>query len=306
MQAGSRIVMAYAGGTGALEAMPALAAAHGELVAVTLDRGQGKALEAVRDRALAAGAARAHVLDVRDEFARGYLLPALRAGALHRGGRSLAPALERSLVAAKLIEIARIERAAAIAHGWTGEERTAFERAVRSLDANLRIVAPGRSWTAAAAEPPSRPPREPSSEPASADVVFARGVPVALNGIDMPLPDLVANLATIAAAHGFGGAADRESAAEFALQKALVALRALRVRPEVDRFAGIVSREYADLVEAGLWFSPLRTALDAFVAAAQEPVGGLTRIRLFKGELDVAAEELPSKRLPLVSVRASG
>ena len=308
MQASSgRIVMAYAGGTAALEAMPALAAAHGDLVAVTLDRGQGKALEAVRDRALAAGAARAHVLDVRDEFARGYILPALRAGALYRDNRSLAPALERSLVAAKLLEIARIERAGAIAHGWTGEHRTAFERAVRTLDARVEIIGPAHAWSAPPPDASPRAPREPALEPATADVAFSRGVPTALNGIEMAVADLMANLATIAAAHGFGAAgAGHEPAAHLALQKALVTLRASRTQPEVDRFAEIAAHEYAELIEGGFWFSPLRAALDAFTAAAHEPVTGLARIRLFKGELQVSAEELASRRLTVVRVKASG
>jgi len=73
-----RIVLAYSGGLDTSVAIPWLAEKyHAQIVAVTLDMGQGKELEDVRDRALAAGAARAHVLDVREEFAREYVLAAL-------------------------------------------------------------------------------------------------------------------------------------------------------------------------------------------------------------------------------------
>ena len=81
-----RIVLAYSGGLDTSVAIPWLAEKYGaEIVAVTMDLGQGKELEDVRDRALAAGAVRAHVLDVREEFARDYVLPALKADARLRG-----------------------------------------------------------------------------------------------------------------------------------------------------------------------------------------------------------------------------
>src|SRR4029077_16458580 len=106
-----RVVLAYSGSRAAALAIPRLAEKYeAEIVAVILDVGQGKDLEAVRDRALATGpvprprlalapgAVRAHVLDVREEFARQYVLRALRADALFRDGRSLSPALMRPLL----------------------------------------------------------------------------------------------------------------------------------------------------------------------------------------------------------------
>ena len=78
-----RIVLAYSGSLDTSAAIPWLAERHGaENIAVTLDLGQGRELESVRDRALATGALRAHVLDVRDEFARDYVLRALKAAAI--------------------------------------------------------------------------------------------------------------------------------------------------------------------------------------------------------------------------------
>ena len=75
-----RIVLAYSGGLGASVAIPWLKEQYcADIIAVTLDVGQGDDLEEVRDRALASGALRAHVLDVREEFAHEYILRALRA-----------------------------------------------------------------------------------------------------------------------------------------------------------------------------------------------------------------------------------
>ncbi len=106
-----RIVLAYSGGLDTSVAIPWLTEHYGaEIIAVTMDLGQGKELEAVRDRALAAGAVRAHVLDLREEFARDYILPALKADALYEDRYPLATALGRPLIAQKLVEIADIER----------------------------------------------------------------------------------------------------------------------------------------------------------------------------------------------------
>src|ERR1700730_3703242 len=117
-----RIVLAYSGGLDTSVAIPWLAAKyHAEIVTVTLDMGQGQELEEVRDRALAAGAVRAHVLDVRDEFAHEYLLPALKADALCEYRYPMATSLGWPLIARKLVEIADIEGARAVAHGCIGQ-----------------------------------------------------------------------------------------------------------------------------------------------------------------------------------------
>ncbi|MFI5178535.1 MAG: argininosuccinate synthase domain-containing protein, partial [Vicinamibacterales bacterium] len=88
-----RIVLAYSGGLNASAAIPWLADTHGaEVMTVTLDLGQGGELEEVRDRALATGAVRAHVLDVREEFARDYILRALKADAIYEDRYPMATA----------------------------------------------------------------------------------------------------------------------------------------------------------------------------------------------------------------------
>ena len=117
-----RIVLAYSGGLDTSVAIPWLAEKYeAEIVAVTLDLGQGKELDDVRERAMAVGAVRCHVLDVRAEFAEQYVLPSLQAGALYEGQYPLATALGRPLIAKQLVEIANMESAGAIAHGCTGK-----------------------------------------------------------------------------------------------------------------------------------------------------------------------------------------
>jgi argininosuccinate synthase len=150
-----RIVLAYSGGLDTSVAIAWLAEKYdAEVIAVTLDLGQGRELTDVRERALAVGATRAHVLDVRDEFAREYILPALQAGALYEDRYPLATALGRPLIARKLVEVARMEGATTIAHGCNGKanDELRLELGVRALDPSMRILAPARIWGMSKAE----------------------------------------------------------------------------------------------------------------------------------------------------------
>jgi argininosuccinate synthase len=144
-----RIALAYSGGLDTSVAIPWLAEKFGaEIIAVTLDLGQGQELSDVRERALAAGALRAHVIDAREEFARAYILPALQAGAIYEDQYPLATALGRPLIARHLVEIARMEGATAIAHGCTGKDndQVGLDISVRALDGALEVIAPARMW----------------------------------------------------------------------------------------------------------------------------------------------------------------
>jgi len=144
-----RIVLAYSGGLDTSAAIAWLAEQYSaEVIAVTLDLGQGRELTDVRERALAVGAARAHVLDVRDEFAGDYILPALQAGALYEDRYPLATALSRPLIARKLVDVARMEGASVIAHGCNGKanDELRLELGVRALDPAITVLAPARIW----------------------------------------------------------------------------------------------------------------------------------------------------------------
>ena len=106
-----RIVLAYSGGLDTSIAIPWLAETFkAEVVTVTLDLGHGAELVEIRQRALALGAVRAHVIDVREEFVRDYALPALQAGALYGDRAPMTTALTRPLIARKLVDVARMER----------------------------------------------------------------------------------------------------------------------------------------------------------------------------------------------------
>ncbi len=144
-----RIVLAYSGGLDTSVAISWLVEHyHAEVISVTLDLGQGKELDGMQERALSAGATRAHVIDVRDEFSSDYILPALQAGAIYEDRYPLATALGRPLIAKKLVEIAQIEGAGAIAHGCTGKgnDQVRIDVSVRALNPAIRVIAPARVW----------------------------------------------------------------------------------------------------------------------------------------------------------------
>jgi argininosuccinate synthase len=144
-----RLVLAYSGGLDTSVAIPWLAEKYAaEVIAVTMDLGQGRELDHVRERALAIGAVRAHVLDVREEFARDFILPALQAGAIYEDRYPLATALGRPLIAKHLVRIAEMERASAIAHGCTGKgnDQVRLDVSARALNPSIRVIAPAREW----------------------------------------------------------------------------------------------------------------------------------------------------------------
>ncbi len=144
-----RIVLAYSGGLETSAAIPWLAETYGaEVVTLTLDIGQGHELAHIRERALAAGAVRAHVLDAREEFVRGYILPALHAGAFSPEREFPGTELSRPLIATRLVDIARMEGASTVAHGCSCDDsdRASLETSVRALDPGLSIIAPVCEW----------------------------------------------------------------------------------------------------------------------------------------------------------------
>jgi argininosuccinate synthase len=138
------------------------------------------------------------------------------------------------------------------------------------------------------------------------EIAFERGGPTAINGVAMPLLDLIASLGTIAGAHGVGridmvenrlvGIKSREiyeSPAAVVLHAAHKELQKLVTTKDLDRIARYVSLQYADLVYNGLWFTPTREALDAFVEKVQERVTGDVRLKLFKGDCRIVGRRSP-------------
>jgi argininosuccinate synthase len=159
-----RIVIACSGSSESLAAIPRLASAFdAEVVTLTLDIGQSRELEGVRQAALAAGAVRAHVLDAREEFARECIV-ALQ--------QEHTPTV-RALIARKLDEVAHIEGATAVVHAGVDDD----------VEATLWERSPGKPEL---------------NEPARLEIAFERGLPVSVNGVPMTLTELIESIATIA------------------------------------------------------------------------------------------------------------
>src|SRR3954447_9378441 len=147
-----RVVLAYSGGLDTSVAVRWMTDNLGvDVIALAVNVGQdgGQVDEdAIRSRALAAGAVECVVADVRDEFARDYLVPALKANALYEGRYPLVSALSRPVIAKHLVATAREHGADAVAHGCTGKgnDQVRFEVSTRALAPDLEVIAPVRGW----------------------------------------------------------------------------------------------------------------------------------------------------------------
>jgi argininosuccinate synthase len=142
-----KVVLAYSGGLDTSVAVAWLKEQYGaEVVTLTVDLGGESLRESVADRALAAGASRAYVIDGRERFVRQFVWPSLQANALYQGVYPLATALARPLIAQLLVEVADRERCDAVAHGCTGKgnDQVRFDVAVHALDPKLEVIAPMR------------------------------------------------------------------------------------------------------------------------------------------------------------------
>ncbi len=297
----TKVVLAYSGDLVTSAALAWLLENGVEEVAtVTVDLGQGRDLNDVRDRALGIGAMRAHVLDARASFAREAVVPAYQWPL----SEPRAAALARPFIAKHTLEVARIEGATAIAHGsaFPSDDPNGLEAALCAAGADVPLLSPAREWnmdhqaliaygrdrgipvpsahtrdvievrnlwgrsvtTDALSIPDVDPPidlfvvtrtvEEWAKEPSTVEVAFVRGVPVSLNGVEMPLVDLIVSLDTIAGAHGIGqldypaieGARPRtleEAPASVLLHQALAALEGADGRIRFTCFMGDAKRE---------------------------------------------------------------
>src|SRR2546421_5216244 len=120
-----------------------------EVVALTVNLGQpGEDYGVVKGKAEQLGAVDAFVIDAREEFARDYVLPAIKANGLYGGGYPLFTALGRPLIAKLAVEYARKAGCDTIAHGCTGKgnDQVRIEATVITLDPEMKIIAPVRGW----------------------------------------------------------------------------------------------------------------------------------------------------------------
>ena len=350
-----RVVLAYSGG---LDTSVAVRWMNEELevevIAVAADVGQGGDLDEVKERAIAAGALEAVVVDCREEFARDFVAPAIRANALYEGKYPLVSSLSRPLIARHLVAAAREHGADAVAHGCTGKgnDQVRFEVSVRALAPDLELLAPVREWgltredaieyaerfdipvTATRKNPYSIdqnlwgraiecgvledpwafPPEDvyeltvpTATEPLDLVVRFDQGLPVALDGRLLPLHELVVELGALVGSYGWGrldmvenrrvGIKSREvyaCPAAFALIMAHADLEDLTLERDLHHEKARLEPRWSELVYDGLWFSPLKEALDAFVTSSQRWVTGEVRLRCEPNRVAVGGRRSPS------------
>ena len=144
-----KVVLAYSGGLDTSVAVRWIAEQYGcEVICYCADVGQGEDLEAARHKALAVGASKAVVDDLRLPFVRDYVFPAFRAAAVYEDVYLLGTALARPCIAKGLMDATRAEGADAIAHGATGKgnDQVRFELAAYHFMPSVRIIAPWREW----------------------------------------------------------------------------------------------------------------------------------------------------------------
>jgi len=142
-----KVILAYSGGLDTSVAITWLNKDY-DVIAVCMDVGEGNDLDFIHDKALKVGAIESHVIDVKDEFAEGYVLVALQGHTFYEQKYPLVSALSRPLISKKLVEIAHKTGATTIAHGCTGKgnDQVRFEVAIASLDPSLKVIAPVREW----------------------------------------------------------------------------------------------------------------------------------------------------------------
>ncbi len=353
-----KVVLAYSGGLDTSCAVKWLNEQHGlEVICFCAFIGEVKEKTKLINRAKAGGAIKTYVVDLKREFARDFILPALCAHARYEGKYPLATALGRPLIAKHLVEVAEQEGAEYVAHGCTGKgnDQVRLEVGVRTLNPDLKIIAPLRDWEFKTREeeieyakernipidvtkkspysidkniwgiaieagiledPMVEPPEDAyvmtnacDKTPKKAryiEIHFEKGVPVKFNGKPMPLVELIEHLNEVAGEYGVGrfdmienrlvGIKSREvyeAPAAEVLLKAHEELEGFVMDREFLHYKRLLSEKYAELVYFGLWFSPLKIALDDFFKSNQYRVTGKVRIKLDRGHAVCVGRESP-------------
>ncbi len=356
-----KVVLAYSGGLDTSVILPWLKETYGyEVIAFAAELGQGDELAGIKRKALASGASKCIVKDLRREFVQDYVWPMLKAGAVYEGKYLLGTSIARPLIAKHQVEVAQAEGATAVAHGATGKgnDQVRFEVTFMALDPSLKIVAPWKdpnfkltsreaavdyakkhkipvdqtkkkiysrdrnlwhiSHEGADLEDPANEPKDDlfvisqpvSKTPDKPDYVtvgFFEGIPAKLNGKLTSGVKMIEALNELGGKHGVGqadlvenrlvGIKSRgvyETPGGTILMTAHSALETLTLDRETSHYKQQIALKYAELVYYGLWFSPLREALDAFVDVTQRNVTGEVRMKLFKGQCTLAGVKSPN------------
>lgn len=144
-----KIVIAYSGGLDTSVAIKWLKEKYrAEIIAFCADIGQEEDMGKIREKALKTGASKVYIIDLKEKFVRDYIFPMLRANAVYEGAYLLGTSIARPLIAKKQIEIAKKEKAQAVAHGATGKgnDQVRFELTYYALEPDIKVIAPWREW----------------------------------------------------------------------------------------------------------------------------------------------------------------
>lgn len=355
----SKVVLAYSGGLDTSIIIPWLKENYDncEVIAVCGDVGQGDELNVVHDKALASGASKVYIADLKEEFVRDYVYPVIRSGALYEGGYLLGTSCARPLIAKALVEVAQKEGADYIAHGATGKgnDQVRFELTIKALSPATKIIAPWRIWDIKSREdavdfanahnipvpvtkkrpysmdrnvlhlshegadledPANEPlddlylicnrPENAPNEPEYITLTFEKGNAVKLNGEELAPLAMLEKLNELGAKHGIGildivenrlvGMKSRgvyETPGGTILHVAHQGLESLTLDRDTMAFKATAGVKYAQLVYDGLWYTPLKEALDAFIDKTQETCSGEVRLKLYKGMVTTAGMTSP-------------
>ncbi len=146
----TKIVLAYSGGLDTSVILTWLKETYGaEVVAFCADVGQGEELGGLNEKARATGASKCVIANVKEEFARDFCFPMLRANAVYEGDYLLGTSIARPVIAKAMMDVARAEGADAIAHGATGKgnDQVRFELTAMAIDPRIQVIAPWRIWS---------------------------------------------------------------------------------------------------------------------------------------------------------------
>jgi argininosuccinate synthase len=144
-----KVVLAYSGGLDTSVILKWIQKTYDcEVITFTADLGQEEELDGLEEKALSTGASKAYIEDLQEEFARDFIFPMFRAGAVYEGRYLLGTSIARPLIAKRMVEIALDEGAQAVAHGATGKgnDQVRFELTVMALEPSIRTIAPWREW----------------------------------------------------------------------------------------------------------------------------------------------------------------
>lgn len=142
-----KVVLAYSGGLDTSVILKWIKETyHAEVICFAADIGQEEELTGLKAKARKSGAAKCYVDDLREEFARDFVFPMIRAGAIYESGYLLGTSIARPLIAKRMVEIAIAEKADAIAHGATGKgnDQVRFEVTAYALKPDIQVIAPWR------------------------------------------------------------------------------------------------------------------------------------------------------------------